>query len=91
MDKIKEHEKICENLNKIYKTKNHDYGDSFGETYKKLGIISAVTRLTDKVNRLQSLCIQDQQVKDESILKDQNEDPIAPVEIFEGKWYIKED
>ncbi|NFJ83986.1 hypothetical protein FDA84_14970 [Clostridium botulinum] len=27
----------------------------------------------------------------ESILKDQNEDPIAPVEIFEGEWYIKED
>ncbi|APH21723.1 hypothetical protein CF088_16230 [Clostridium botulinum] len=26
----------------------------------------------------------------ESILKDQNEDPIAPVEIFEGEWYIKE-
>ncbi|ENJ9653526.1 DUF1599 domain-containing protein [Clostridium botulinum] len=67
MDKIKEHERICENLNKIYKTKNHDYGDSFGETYKKLGIISAVTRLTDKVNRLQSLCTKDQQVKDESI------------------------
>ncbi|NFA59481.1 hypothetical protein K8O96_12015 [Clostridium sporogenes] len=27
----------------------------------------------------------------ESILKDQNEDPIAPVEIFAGEWYIKED
>ncbi|NFF69451.1 hypothetical protein FDF69_20185 [Clostridium sporogenes] len=27
----------------------------------------------------------------ESILKDQNEDPISPVEIFEGEWYIKED
>lgn len=36
------------------------------ETYKKLGIISAVTRITDKVNRLQSLCIKDTLV-DESI------------------------
>ncbi|APQ72398.1 hypothetical protein RSJ9_3368 [Clostridium botulinum] len=65
-DKIKKHEEIYEKLNEIYKTKNHDYGDSFGETYSKLGIISAVTRITDKVNRLQSLCTKDALV-DESI------------------------
>ncbi|ENK0837108.1 DUF1599 domain-containing protein [Clostridium botulinum] len=67
MDKASKHKAICEELNKIYKDKNHDYGDSFGETYKKLGIISAVTRLTDKINRLQSLVTKEQQVKDESI------------------------
>ncbi len=50
--KIEKHKRICVDLNEIYKHKNHDYGDSFGETYKKLGIISAVTRITDKVNRL---------------------------------------
>ncbi|WP_251861760.1 DUF1599 domain-containing protein [Clostridium sp. Marseille-Q2269] len=66
MDKANKHKQICENLNKLYKDKNHDYGDSFGETYKKLGIISAVTRITDKVNRLQSLCTKDALV-DESI------------------------
>ncbi|EPY6470692.1 DUF1599 domain-containing protein [Clostridium sporogenes] len=66
MDKANKHKIICEKLNKIYKVKNHDYGDSFGETYKKLGIISAVTRITDKVNRLQSLCTKDALV-DESI------------------------
>lgn len=66
-DKATKHKKICEQLNKIYVSKNHDYGDSFGETYKKLGIISAVTRITDKVNRLQSLCTKEQKVKDESI------------------------
>ncbi|AUN06640.1 DUF1599 domain-containing protein [Clostridium botulinum] len=65
--KIEKHKRICVDLNEIYKHKNHDYGDSFGETYKKLGIISAVTRITDKVNRLQSLCIQEQQIKDESM------------------------
>ncbi|HID0880210.1 TPA: DUF1599 domain-containing protein [Clostridium botulinum] len=64
--KYEKHKEICEELNKIYKNKNHDYGDSFGETYKKLGIISAVTRITDKVNRLQSLCTKDALV-DESI------------------------
>lgn len=67
MDKIEQYKRICVVLREIYKHKNHDYGDSFGETYKKLGIISAVTRITDKVNRLQSLCTKDQQVKDESI------------------------
>ncbi|AUN20028.1 hypothetical protein RSJ22_00390 (plasmid) [Clostridium botulinum] len=66
-NKPEKHKQICEELNKIYKAKNHDYGDSFGETYKKLGIISAVTRITDKVNRLQSLCTKEQKVKDESI------------------------
>lgn len=65
--KYKKHKQICNELSNIYKAKNHDYGDSFGETYKKLGIISAVTRITDKVNRLQSLCIKEQKVKDESL------------------------
>lgn len=68
MDKVKRHMDICEKLNEIYKNKNSDYGDSFGETFKKLGIISAVTRITDKVNRLQRLCTGEQKVNDESIL-----------------------
>ncbi|WP_050607244.1 DUF1599 domain-containing protein [Clostridium niameyense] len=67
MDKIHEHYKMCKNLNDLYKSKNHDYGDSFGETFKKLGVISAVTRITDKVNRLQSLATKEQLVNDESI------------------------
>lgn len=67
MDKIKKHEFICKELNEIYRTKNHDYGDSFGETFKKLGLISAITRITDKVNRLQSLSVKQSMVKDESL------------------------
>lgn len=67
VNKIQRHNDISKQLNDIYKAKNHDYGDSFGETYKKLGIVSAVTRITDKVNRLQSLCTKEQLVNDESI------------------------
>lgn len=67
MNKYEKHAEICKQLNQIYRDKNHDYGDSFGETFEKLGIISAVTRITDKVNRLQSLCTKEQQVNDESI------------------------
>lgn len=67
MNKYEKHMAICKELNEIYKNKNHDYGDSFGETFKKLGIISAVTRITDKVNRLQTLCTKESKVKDENI------------------------
>lgn len=34
------------------KQKNKCYNNSFGDTYKKLGLISAVTRISDKFNRL---------------------------------------
>lgn len=69
-DKIQMHENICKKLNETYKNKNHDYGDSFGETFNKLGIVSAVTRISDKYNRLVSLCMlpeEERKVKDESI------------------------
>ena len=70
MNKIKMHKELCDELNKVYEKKNHDYGDSFGQTFNKLGIISAVTRITDKYNRLVSLCTkseEERKVKDESI------------------------
>ena len=70
MDRIQKHKEICEELNKVYEQKNHDYGNSFGETFDKLGIISAVTRISDKYNRLVSLSTkpeEERKVKDESI------------------------
>lgn len=70
MNKVKMHKSLCEELNKVYEQKNSDYGDSFGQTFDKLGVISAVTRITDKYNRLVSLCTkpeEERKVKDESI------------------------
>lgn len=70
MDKIKMHKSLCEELNKIYEQKNSDYGDSFGKTFKLLGIISAVTRITDKYNRLVELSTkpeEERRVQDETI------------------------
>ena len=69
-NKVQLHKDLCDELNELYKKKNHDYGDSFGETFNKLGIISAITRITDKYNRLVSLCTlseDERKVKDESI------------------------
>lgn len=66
--KVNLHAEICNELNTIYNNKNNDYGDAFGRTFEKLGLISAVTRISDKYNRLESLATStEQKVKDESI------------------------
>ena len=70
MNRIERHLEIATALNQLYAEKNHDYGNSFGETYQKLGIISALTRISDKYNRLISLATkpeEERKVKDESI------------------------
>lgn len=48
---------IANDLGELYEKKNAAYGNSFGETYQKLGIISAVTRISDKYNRLCNIAI----------------------------------
>lgn len=68
MSNAQQHKEICEKLNKVYEQKNKAYGNSFGDTYQKLGIISAVTRITDKYNRLVTLATNpDIYVGDEAI------------------------
>lgn len=47
--------KIAEDITALYEKKDRAYGNSFGHTYEKLGIISAVTRISDKYNRLCNL------------------------------------
>ena len=81
---------ITADMLQTYRAKNADYGDAFSETYKKLGLISAVTRITDKTNRLVSLASGNkQQVADESIedtLKDlANYAVMTLIELQEGK------
>lgn len=69
LDLINHHKEICKKLNELYADKNHDYGHSFGETYEKLGAISAVTRISDKTNRMVSLVTKDEQrVDDEKLI-----------------------
>lgn len=65
---VEKHFELCEKLNKIYEQKNKAYGNSFGETFEKLGLISAVTRISDKYNRLVNLATnQDIDKGDEAI------------------------
>lgn len=46
---------IAEEISSLYEMKDKAYGSSFSQTYDKLGIISAVTRISDKYNRLCNL------------------------------------
>lgn len=68
MDNLIEHAGICGELTSIYRKKNADYGDSFSRAVEKYGLVSALTRISDKFNRLESLILhQTQEVKDESV------------------------
>lgn len=46
---------IIDNMYNLYEKKNKNYGNSFGDTWEKLGPISGITRLYDKMNRATSL------------------------------------
>ena len=61
--------KVANQMVDTYKRKNADYGDSFGASLDKYGPVAAHVRMSDKINRLQSLAVrrQEAQVKDESI------------------------
>lgn len=59
---------IVNQMADTFEAKNNDYGNSTQDTYDKFGDVSFLTRLTDKLNRLTTLCTgTEQKVKDESI------------------------
>lgn len=59
MDKNELFRKYANEIGDLHEKKSKAYGDSFGQTYAKLGIISAVTRISDKYNRLCTLVTND--------------------------------
>ena len=61
---------ITEEMNALYERKNHDYGNRFSETFRKRGIISAATRMLDKMGIIVSLVTKDQQKVNEESLRD---------------------
>lgn len=69
-NRYERHKALCDQLNETYINKNKDYGNSFGEMFVELGIITAVTRIGDKYNRIKSLAIKspdERKIKDETI------------------------
>lgn len=69
MTKVEKHMELCKKLNDIYAKKNHDYGDSFHDTFVEEGMAMARIRLSDKLNRFKRLTREgvEQEVVDESI------------------------
>lgn len=67
---VQKHKKLCKELNDIYAKKNKAYGNSFSDSYQQFGIISAVTRMSDKWNRLVNLAKHPErnEIKDESLV-----------------------
>lgn len=67
-EKVTRHKEICDELNKLYERKNHDYGDSFHQTFVDEGMAMPRIRLEDKFSRFKTLTqSSSQQVTDESI------------------------
>ena len=61
---------LANRLVTTYCRKNADYGDSFGRSVEKYGIVAALTRMSDKWNRLENLILKGgkSEVADESVL-----------------------
>ena len=54
-EKVMRHKTICDELNSLYERKNHDYGDSFHQTYIEEGMAMPRIRLGDKFSRFKTL------------------------------------
>ena len=69
VEKVEKHMVLCKKLNDIYEKKNHDYGDSFHDTFVEEGMAMARIRLSDKLSRFKRLTREgvEQEVVDESI------------------------
>lgn len=55
LSKPERHMELLRELNGIYTRKNHDYGDSFHETFLEERFAMARIRLSDKLNRFKQL------------------------------------
>ena len=51
LSKVQRHAEICKEINNLYERKNHDYGDSFHQTFVEEGMAMARIRLGDKFSR----------------------------------------
>jgi hypothetical protein len=68
--KLTQHKLLVNRLHQVYKTKNAAYGDSFGRTIEKYGKIAALTRMSDKWNRIETLFLNTDINPDEESVRD---------------------
>lgn len=58
------HQKICYELGKTFRDKNHDYGNSFEQSLNSHGLLASLIRVEDKINRFKSLINKDAKVNE---------------------------
>ena len=59
---------ILKEMSEVHQRKNADYGNNFHKRYEKYGFLTALLRLTDKMERLENIYEKGEiQVKDESV------------------------
>ena len=49
------HKDICDEIHKLWKAKNSDYGNSYDKTRDEYGSVAPLIRIDDKLNRLKQL------------------------------------
>lgn len=76
-----QHLAICKRLNELYRQKNADYGDSYGEQFQEYGPVAGILYLENKLRRMKQLLKNQAQVKSESIL-DSSDDLINYAAMF---------
>lgn len=58
---------ITNSMIQTYQAKNQDYGNSFEKTLYRFGLVASIIRLSDKMNRIESLSQKKAKVESESI------------------------
>ncbi len=84
-DRLAIYKCILEDLEMTYKKKNHDYGNSVGDTYQEYGDISFMIRITDKFNRLKSLL----KKKERMVLDESIDDTILDMANYSLLWLVE--
>lgn len=82
-------DEILTSMSDLYHKKNSDYGNSFDKTLDEFGLVAALVRLNDKLNRAKQLYkASSQQILDEKI-----EDTIidlANYAVMTYKWLMNQ-
>ena len=75
---------VTEDMKRTHKAKNHDYGNSFSEIYKKRGDAYAISRIEEKIKRADVLLEKEAKVSDESL-----DDSILDAANYLVMWYVE--
>jgi hypothetical protein len=60
-------EEILKEMAALHRKKNEAYGNSFSISVEKYGMIAALTRMSDKFNRIENLILNGAEENDESL------------------------